>query len=87
MGTPPDDVAVGSMPLGPDDLVILASDGVETLGEDGIASVCSRYSGANAGQIAETIIRRIEEIGSRNQDNATVVVVRAPAASGGAAVT
>ena len=40
MGLPLEEVASGSMRLEPDDLVILASDGVETLGEDGIASVC-----------------------------------------------
>ena len=78
MGLPLEEVASGSMRLEPDDLVILASDGVETLGEDGIASVCGAQRGASAEGIAAAIIRRIEEIGSWNQDNATVVMVRQP---------
>ena len=86
MGLPLEEVAAGSLPLEPDDLVVLASDGVETLGEDGIASVCGEQSGATAEETATAAIRRIEAIGSRNQDNATVVVVRAPAASRGEAV-
>ena len=73
MGLPLEEVAAGSVPLEPDDLVILASDGVETLGEDGIASVCGAQPGASTKGIADAIIRRIEEIGSWNQDNATVV--------------
>ncbi len=74
MGGPLDEVAEGSLPLKPDDLVILATDGVETLGEDGIASVCDGH----AGRIAGAIIGRIEELGHPYQDNATVVVVRQP---------
>lgn len=78
MGLPLEEVATGGMPLAPSDLVILATDGVEPLGEDAIASVCGEQREAGAEEIATTIIRRIEEIGSRNQDNATVVVVRQP---------
>lgn len=81
MGLPLEEVASGSMPLEPDDLVILATDGVEPLGEGGIASVCGEQRGAGAEEIATAIIRRIEAIGSWNQDNATLVVIRAPAAS------
>ena len=47
MGGPLDEVAEGSLPLQPDDLVILATDGVETLGEDGIASVCDGHAGGS----------------------------------------
>ena len=76
MGFPLDDVAEGSLPLEPGDLLILATDGVETLGEDGIAAVCGKQTGAGAEEVATAIIRRIEEIGSSNQDNAAVVVRR-----------
>ena len=78
MGFPLDEVAEGSLPLEPGDLLILATDGVETLGEDGIASVCGEQTGAGAEEVATAIIRRIEEIGFSNQDNAAVVVVRQP---------
>lgn len=79
MGLPLEDVAERRLPLEPDDLVILATDGVETLGEDGIASVCNERTGAGAEAIAMAIIRGIEEIGFRDQDNATVIVVQPPA--------
>ena len=78
MGLPLEEVAEGGVPLEPDDLVILATDGVEPLGEDGIASVCGEQTEAGVEEIATAIIRRIEEIGAWNQDNATVVVVRQP---------
>lgn len=78
MGFPLDEVAEGSLPLEPGDLLILATDGVETLGEDGIAAVCGEQTGAGAEELATAIIRRIAEIGSSNQDNAAVVVVRRP---------
>jgi len=78
MGLPLEEVAAGSMRLEPHDLVILATDGVEPLGEYGIASVCGEQPGAGTEGIASAIIRRIEAIGSWNQDNATVVVVRHP---------
>ena len=77
MGAPLDEVAEGSLCLAPDDLVILATDGVETLGEDGIASVCDGHAGKDAGRIAGAIIGRIDESGHPYQDNAAVVVVRA----------
>ena len=76
MGFPLDEVAEGSLPLEPGDLLILATDRVETLGEDGIAAVCGKQTGAGAEEVATAIIRRIEEIGSSNQDNAAVVVRR-----------
>ena len=78
MGFPLDEVAEGSLLLEPGDLLILATDGVETLGEDGIAAVCGKQTGAGAVELATAIIRRIAEIGSSNQDNAAVVVVRRP---------
>ena len=78
-GGPIDAVAEGRLRLEPGDLVILATDGVETLGDDGIASVCGEHAADGAEDIARAITRRIEKIGSWNQDNATVVVVRQPA--------
>lgn len=77
-GGPIDEVAEGGLPLETGDVVILATDGVETLGEDGIASACGRHAADGAEDIARAMTRRIERIGSWNQDNATVVVVREP---------
>lgn len=77
-GGPIDEVAEGRLPLASGDLVILATDGMETLGEDGIASACGEHAADGAEDIARAMTRRIERIGSWNQDNATVVVVRTP---------
>ena len=78
MGRPLEKVAAGTLALEPGDLVLLATDGVETLEEEGIASVCGEDTGRGAAQIAETIIKRIKEAPADYQDNATVVVVRQP---------
>ena len=85
MGGRIEEVAEGAFDPEPDDLVILATDGVETLGEDGIAAVCDANRGADAGAIASAILGRIEEEPADYQDNATVVVVRPPAAASGEA--
>lgn len=77
-GAPLEEVATGSLPLEPRDLVILASDGVETPGEEGLATICRAHAAGGAGEIARAIMRRIEELGNPRQDNATVVVVRHP---------
>ena len=78
-GGPIEEVAEGRLRLEAGDLVILATDGVETVGEDGIASVCGENREENAGAIAQAIVSRIEEDPADRQDNATVVAVRAPA--------
>ncbi len=75
MGDPLDEVAEGSLPLEPEDLVILATDGVETLGEKEIAGLCRGTAEEGPARIADAIIRGIDEIGSWSQDNATVVAV------------
>ena len=75
MGDPLDEVAEGSLPLEPEDLVILATDGVEPLGEKEIAGLCRGTAEEGPARIADAIIRGIDEIGSWSQDNATVVVV------------
>ena len=69
-------VAQGEMRLTPGDVVILASDGIATLTEMEIASLCTGCADEGAAQIAEAIVGRIDECGRDNQDNATVVVVR-----------
>ena len=83
MGGRIEKVAGGTLELEPGDLVLLATDGVETLGEDGIAAVCDASRGKDAGAIASAILGRIEEAPADYQDNATVVVVRQPAGSDG----
>ena len=83
MGTPLEKVAEGALELEPGDLVVLATDGVETLGEEGIAAVCGDQGAEDADAVAKAILSGIEENPADYQDNATVVVVREPAASDG----
>ena len=75
MGLPLDEVAEGEVDLADGDVVVLASDGIETLSDEEIAAICGDRQSAGASQIAEAIILRIEQRALSWQDNATVVVV------------
>lgn len=75
MGLPLDEVAEGERDLAAGDVVVLASDGIETLSNEEVAAVCGDYRSAGASRIAEVIIRRIERRALGWQDNATVAVV------------
>lgn len=87
MGRPLAEVAEDELDLTAGDVVILASDGLETLSSEEIAAVCGVGRTSGASGIAEAIIRRIEQRAIPWQDNATVVVVcpRWPANQGGGA--
>ena len=78
MGLPLDEVAEGEVDLADGDVVVLASDGIETLSDEEIAGICGDYRSAGASQTAEAIIRRIEQRATPWQDNATAVVVCPP---------
>ncbi len=75
MGLPLDEVAEGEVDLADGDIVILASDGIETLSDEDVATTCGEYRAAGAARIAEAIIGRLEQRARSWQDNATVVVV------------
>ncbi|MDE2851207.1 MAG: serine/threonine-protein phosphatase [Acidobacteriota bacterium] len=85
MGLPLDDVAEGAVDLADGDVVVLASDGIETLSDEEVAATCGTHRASGASGIAEAIVRRIEQRALSWQDNATVVVVcpPSPAAQGG----
>jgi len=78
MGLPLDEVAEGEVDLADGDVVVLASDGIETLSDEEIAAICGHHRPAGASRIAGAIIRRIERRATPWQDNATVVVVCPP---------
>ena len=82
MGLPLEEVAEGKVDLADGDVVILASDGIETLADEVIAAVCGDHRSAGASRIAGTVIRRIEQRATPWQDNATVVVVCPPSPTG-----
>lgn len=75
MGLALDEVAEGEVDLADGDVVVLASDGIETLSDEEVAAICGEYRSAGASRIAGTIVRRIERRATPWQDNATVVVV------------
>lgn len=76
-----EEVAQGELEMAPGDIVILASDGIASLSEAEIGSVCTESAGENepAGRIANALIERIDAQARPGQDNATVIVVRAGA--------
>lgn len=75
MGLPLDEVAESKVDLADGDVVVLASDGIETLADEEIAAICGDHRSAGASRIAEAIIRRIEQRALSWQDNATALVV------------
>ena len=78
MGLPLDEVAEGEVDLVDGDVVVLASDGIETLSDEEIGAICGDHQSAGASRIAEAIIRRIEQRSLSWQDNVTAVVVCPP---------
>ncbi|MDE2692435.1 MAG: protein phosphatase 2C domain-containing protein [Acidobacteriota bacterium] len=77
-GTVLEEVAQGELDVALGDIVILASDGLASLDDQEIESICAaRVDGEEpAARIATTLIGRIEARARPGQDNATVVVVR-----------
>jgi len=64
------------MALESGDRLLIASDGLDTLGLDGIEAVFLEDPAASAERHAEALLRRVEEQAAPRQDNATVVVIR-----------
>jgi PPM family protein phosphatase len=62
--------------LQPDDVVVLASDGIQTLGHNEILRVVSAYAAEGPEAVAEALIRTVEAAREPYQDNTTVVAVR-----------
>lgn len=62
--------------LEPGDLVILASDGIQTLAQPTILQVAEAYAGQGPDAVAEALLAAVDAAGETHQDNATVVVVR-----------
>ncbi len=71
------DVSRRPLAVEPGDYVILASDGLHTLDEAGIARAVAACAANGAAAVAEALIRAIEAARDPHQDNATVVAVRA----------
>lgn len=71
-----DEVAQGQLSLQPGDLILLASDGIASLCDEEIISICTDRVDLGAAAIAEMIVAQIDGLERAGQDNATVIVVR-----------
>lgn len=70
------DCEFNAYPLEAFDWVILATDGLEALSGDEIASVIHEHEHAAADVVAESLIDAVEQKREQHQDNATVIVLR-----------
>jgi protein phosphatase len=63
-------------PLQTDDIVILASDGVETLAEGELAAVLGNLADKSLQTLADKLMASIKAVGHSGQDNASVILYR-----------
>ena len=63
----------------PGDVLIAATDGIETLTLEEIGAVIATYAGDESGSMAQGLLQAVESKNNPKQDNTTVVVFRAPA--------
>jgi protein phosphatase len=61
--------------LAPGDIILLASDGVNTLEPDAIRDVITGTAAYGADAVADALIRSVAEANEPHQDNTTVIVV------------
>ena len=62
--------------IGEKDLLILASDGLETLSEDALTGLLKKHKNEALSTLAARMIRAVEEKHKPNQDNTTVLLYR-----------
>jgi protein phosphatase len=68
------DLSNEALRLQADDIVILASDGVETLAEDELLALLEKRHEQTPQQLADNIMARIEAAGNSTQDNASIIL-------------
>ncbi len=62
--------------LGPGDVVLAATDGLECLDRHAMSSLLRDLSGASSAQIAAAFMERIESVADPDQDNVALAVIR-----------
>lgn len=70
------DRPTASVPLARDDVVLLASDGLDVLSDAEIAQIIGENAEAQAATLARTLVTTVEGLRLPRQDNATVVAAR-----------
>jgi serine/threonine protein phosphatase PrpC len=70
------DLSRKPLALAAGDIVIAASDGLETLERDEIARIATGYSRDGAQAVTEALLRAVENAREEYQDNATVITVK-----------
>jgi len=75
-GEPLDMLDVGARPLAVGDVLVLASDGIETLDETGLADRVAQGRAESATAVVEDVLAAIEARADSVQDNVTLVVAR-----------
>lgn len=58
------------------DVIILGSDGIETLELAEIVQIANQNDGASSKQICKFLLQRIDELNKPHQDNATAIVIK-----------
>lgn len=72
------DCPTAGFPLKPGDILIVASDGLQTLDEDCILSKLDRHSTLTADAITRKLLTAVKRAEKPRQDNASINVIRIP---------
>lgn len=70
------DISYKAAPLALGDVILLASDGINTLESDVIAERIRQTAGQSAAMIAQGLLDDVESAGEPHQDNTTIVAIR-----------
>ena len=68
------DVSSQPVAIRKSDRLLLASDGLMTLGDEDIAGILQNMQDATLSEVVEALIHAVEEVGHPNQDNTTVLL-------------
>ena len=70
------DLASRALPLLEGDLVLAASDGLQTLSDDAIAEVLGQHATDEATTLAARLIEAVMKVGKTKQDNVTATIIK-----------
>lgn len=71
------DVNARGLPVVAGDIILVASDGIDTLNMMELEALLRKYAAWNAADLGRSIISAVVKHGRQNQDNITVMVIRA----------